>query len=42
MKQLHRRVVVTGLGILSPIGNNVDDAWDACIEGKSGITTVDI
>jgi 3-oxoacyl-[acyl-carrier-protein] synthase II len=42
MKQLHRRVVVTGLGILSPIGNNVADAWLACIEGKSGITTVDI
>lgn len=42
MKQLHRRVVVTGLGILSPIGNNVDDAWSSCIEGKSGITTVDI
>ena len=42
MKQLHRRVVVTGLGILSPIGNNVDDAWNSCIEGKSGITTVDI
>ena len=42
MKQLHRRVVVTGLGILSPIGNTVDDAWRSCIEGKSGITTVDI
>ena len=42
MKQLHRRVVVTGLGILSPIGNNVDDAWYSCVEGKSGITTVDI
>ena len=42
MKQLHRRVVVTGLGILSPIGNNVDDAWHSCVEGKSGITTVDI
>ena len=42
MKQLHRRVVVTGLGILSPIGNTVDDAWHSCIEGKSGITTVDI
>ena len=42
MKQLHRRVVVTGLGILSPIGNNVEDAWLSCIEGKSGITTVDI
>jgi len=42
MKQLHRRVVVTGLGILSPIGNTVDDAWYSCIEGKSGITNIDI
>ena len=42
MKQLHRRVVVTGLGILSPIGNTVNDAWHSCVEGKSGITKVDI
>jgi len=42
MKQLHRRVVVTGLGILSPIGNTIDDAWHSCIEGISGITTVDV
>ena len=42
MKQLHRRVVVTGLGILSPIGNTVDDAWYSSIEGKSGITNIDI
>jgi 3-oxoacyl-[acyl-carrier-protein] synthase II len=42
MNQLHRRVVVTGLGILSPIGNTVDEAWSSCIEGKSGITKVDI
>ena len=42
MKQLHRRVVVTGLGILSPIGNTIDDAWYSCIEGKSGITNIDI
>ena len=42
MKQLQRRVVVTGLGILSPIGNTVQDAWQSCIEGRSGITNVDI
>ena len=42
MKQLHRRVVVTGLGILSPIGNTIEDAWLLRIEGKSGITTVDM
>ena len=42
MKQLQRRVVVTGLGILSPIGNTLDEAWDSCINGISGITNIDI
>ena len=42
MKQLHRRVVVTGLGILSPIGNTVNEAWSSCTEGLSGITRVDV
>ena len=42
MKQLHRRVVVTGLGILSPIGNTLDEAWTSCINGTSGITNIDI
>ena len=32
----NRRVVVTGLGALTPIGNNVDDFWTALLEGKSG------
>ncbi len=42
MRQLHRRVVVTGLGILSPIGNTVNEAWSSCTEGLSGITRVDV
>ena len=42
MKQLHRRVVVTGLGILSPIGNTVKAAWQSCVDGKSGIDLIDI
>jgi 3-oxoacyl-[acyl-carrier-protein] synthase II len=42
MKQLHRRVVVTGLGILSPIGNTVNEAWSSCTEGVSGISKVDV
>ena len=42
MKQLHRRVVVTGLGILSPIGNTVKTAWQSCVDGKSGIDLIDI
>lgn len=32
-----RRVVVTGLGIVCPIGLGVDNAWKAAVEGKSGI-----
>lgn len=32
-----RRVVVTGLGIMSPLGHNVEDTWDAIKAGKSGI-----
>ena len=39
--QLQRRVVVTGLGILSPIGNSKDTAWSNCINGVNGITEVD-
>lgn len=31
-----RRVVITGLGVLTPIGNNVNDFWQALKEGKSG------
>lgn len=31
-----RRVVVTGLGALTPIGNNVNDFWDGLITGKNG------
>ncbi|MDE0753422.1 MAG: beta-ketoacyl-ACP synthase II [Woeseiaceae bacterium] len=32
-----RRVVVTGMGIISPVGNDVATAWGSVIEGRSGI-----
>ncbi|WP_034292072.1 beta-ketoacyl-ACP synthase II [Herbaspirillum sp. RV1423] len=35
-----RRVVITGLGCISPVGNSVADAWGAVKEGKSGIATI--
>jgi 3-oxoacyl-[acyl-carrier-protein] synthase II len=35
-----RRVVVTGLGIISPVGNTVVEAWQNIVAGKSGITTI--
>ncbi len=34
--QTHR-VVITGLGLVTPLGNNVDDTWEAILAGKSGI-----
>ncbi len=33
----HRRVVVTGMGIVSPVGNDLHSAWDAIVNGRSGI-----
>jgi len=35
-----RRVVVTGLGIVSPVGNDVASAWDSILNGRSGIANV--
>ena len=35
-----RRVVVTGLGAISPIGNTVSDAWENALAGRSGIGPV--
>jgi 3-oxoacyl-[acyl-carrier-protein] synthase II len=35
-----RRVVVTGLGIISPVGNTVSEAWDNIVAGRSGIGPV--
>lgn len=32
-----RRAVVTGMGIISPVGNTVESAWNAICEGRSGI-----
>ena len=34
-----RRVVVTGMGMLTPIGNNVDETWAAALAGRSGEVT---
>lgn len=31
-----KRVVVTGMGAVTPLGNNVDDTWQALLQGKSG------
>ncbi|ARU56293.1 3-oxoacyl-ACP synthase [Oleiphilus messinensis] len=36
-----RRVVVTGLGALTPLGNSVDALWSALVNGKSGISLIE-
>ncbi len=36
--QLPRRVVVTGMGLISPLGNSVHESWSNCIKGISGIS----
>ncbi|HLA40351.1 MAG TPA: beta-ketoacyl-ACP synthase II [Candidatus Glassbacteria bacterium] len=35
-----RRVVITGLGAISPVGNDVASSWKSILEGKSGIDTI--
>lgn len=35
-----RRVVITGLGAVSPVGNNVHDSWEAIKAGKSGVDKI--
>ena len=35
-----RRVVVTGLGIISPVGNRVEEAWKNIVAGKNGIGSI--
>jgi len=42
---MKKRVVITGLGVISPVGNNIEEFWEALISGKSGagkITRFDV
>ncbi|WP_044171624.1 beta-ketoacyl-ACP synthase II [Flectobacillus major] len=35
-----KRVVITGLGVISPLGNNIDTFWENILAGKSGIVPI--
>ncbi|HSL30598.1 MAG TPA: beta-ketoacyl-ACP synthase II [Anaerolineales bacterium] len=37
---MSRRVVVTGMGCISPVGNNVTETWDSILAGKSGAAMI--
>ncbi len=38
--QGQKRVVITGVGAVSPLGNTLSDSWSAALQGKSGIATI--
>ena len=38
---MNRRVVVTGLGLITPVGNTVADSWNAIKDGRSGIAPIE-
>lgn len=37
---MEQRVVITGLGVISPVGNNIDDFWQSLSQGKCGIDLI--
>ena len=37
---MRRRVVITGLGCVSPVGNNVKETWKSLLAGKSGAAPI--
>lgn len=37
---MDRRVVITGMGVISPVGNNINDFWNSLVEGKCGIEEI--
>lgn len=36
-----KRVVITGMGIISPLGNDVNSFWNQLVKGQSGISLID-
>jgi 3-oxoacyl-[acyl-carrier-protein] synthase II len=38
---MSRRVVITGMGAITPLGNTVEEFWQSLCEGKSGVTRID-
>ena len=34
---MERRVVVTGLGLITPVGNSVEETWSSLMSGRSGV-----
>ena len=39
-QRMRKRVVVTGMGAITPVGNNVNDSWSNLVAGRSGIEAI--
>jgi 3-oxoacyl-[acyl-carrier-protein] synthase II len=42
MRRVRRRVVITGAGVVSPLGAGVETLWDALADGRSGVDVVEV
>ena len=38
---MHRRIVITGIGMLTPLGNTTDSTWESLVNGQSGIDYIE-
>ena len=38
----NRRVVITGMGVITPIGNTIDEFWQGACSGKNGIGPITV
>lgn len=38
---MSRRVVITGMGVVSPLGNSLDQFWEGVVEGRSGVRRIE-
>ncbi|MFB7141775.1 beta-ketoacyl-ACP synthase II [Gottfriedia sp. NPDC056225] len=36
-----KRIVITGMGVISPLGNDVETVWNNLLKGQSGVSTID-
>jgi 3-oxoacyl-[acyl-carrier-protein] synthase II len=36
------RVVITGMGAITPLGNSVEEFWSGCVDGRSGISWITV
>ena len=42
MNEAKRRVAITGLGLVTPVGNDVATAWNALLAGRSGVAPISL